>query len=184
MKKAIKLLLISTFFILSSNDANAFSWKQWYVNLKENIIHAWKCGHPEAYVPLRTWHNRLTYDSKKIKEYNEEPWGFGIGKGFVDGNDWHGIYAMAFKDSNFYAQTFFGYGYQHNWNLSEKNDNWKIGAGYTLGFTQRHEYSYVPVPLPLPIGSISYKNISLQATYIPGIHNNGNVLFAWMKISF
>ncbi len=181
--KALKLLFISAILILLSNNAQAFSWSQWFINLKENIVHAWKCGRPDAYIPVRAWHNRLTYDSEKIKKYNEEPWGFGIGKGFWDGNEWHGIYAMAFKDSNFYTETFFGYGYQYNWALS-KDENWKLGAGYTLGITQRHEYSYVPIPAPLPVGSISYKNISLQAAYVPGLKNNGNVLFAWLKISF
>lgn len=181
--KITKTLLFALALVLFTNNANAFEWKQWFTNLKENIVHAFKCGRPDIYIPVRTWHNRLAYDKSKIEEYNEEPWGFGLGKGFTDGKDWHGVYAMAFKDSNFYMQTFFGYGYQHNWSIAN-SDNWKIGAGYTLGFTQRHEYSYVPVPLPLPIGSISYKNLSLQAAYVPGVHNNGNVLFAWLKISF
>ena len=181
--KTLKLFFIAIILILISNNAQAFSFGQWFSDLKENITHAFKCGRTDAYIPLRAWHNRLTYDKKKIKEYNEEPWGFGLGKSFWDGNEWHGIYAMAFKDSNFYAQTFIGYGYQYNWSLFN-SDNWKIGAGYTLGITQRHEYSYVPVPLPLPIGSISYKNLSLQAAYVPGVKNDGNVLFAWLRISF
>ncbi|MBP5399691.1 MAG: lipid IV(A) palmitoyltransferase PagP [Alphaproteobacteria bacterium] len=181
--KILKLFIITTIFILLSNNVQAFSLGQWFSNLKENIIHAFKCGNTDAYVPVRTWHNRLFYDKEKIKKYNEEPWGFGIGRSFTDGREWHGIYAMAFKDSNFYTETFIGYGYQYNWSLFD-SDHWKIGAGYTLGLTQRHEYSYVPIPVPLPVGSISYKNLSLQAAYVPGVKNNGNVLFAWLRISF
>ena len=135
------------------------------------------------YAPLYSWHNRLTYDKRHIRKYNEEAWGLGLGKSFWDDHEWHGIYAIAFKDSNFYLETIAGYGYQYNWSLFN-SDDWKIGAGYTIALTQRHEYSYVPVPLALPMGGISYKNISFQAAYVPGIKNNGNVLFAWLRFSF
>ena len=76
-----------------------------------------------------------------------------------------------------------GYAYQYNWDISESGD-WKIGAGYTIGVTQRHEYSYIPVPLPLPVAGLTYKNVSWQAAYVPGIKNDGNVLFTWLKFSF
>ena len=48
--------------------------------------------------------------------------------------------------------------------------------------TQRHEYSYIPVPLPLPIAAVTYRNFSLNATYVPGVKNDGNVLFTWLRI--
>ena len=181
--KTLKTLLYASVFILLSNNSYAFNWGSWYNKLKENVSYAWKCGRLDTYLPFYEWHNRLAYTKKHVRKYNEEAWGFGLGKGFWDDREWHGVYALAFKDSNFYLETFLGYGYQYNWSLFN-SDNWKIGAGYALGITQRHEYSYIPVPLPLPVGGISYKNISLQAAYVPGIKNDGNVLFSWLRISF
>ncbi len=178
-----KYLVLLILFVLIPHKAHSFEWKEWYEDLKVNIADTWHCGRLDVYTPFYAWHNRLTYDKKHIEKYNEEAWGFGLGKGYWKGNEWHGLYAMAFKDSNFYLETIFGYAYQYNWDLSDSGD-WKIGAGYTLSLTQRHEYSYIPVPLPLPVGGISYKNVALQAAYVPGIKNDGNVLFTWLRFSF
>lgn len=182
MKLKVFIFLFALLIFLPK-QAPAFEWSKWYGNLKENVADTWSCGRLDAYVPFYAWHNRLTYDKRHINKYNEEAWGFGLGKGLWDGNEWHGFYAMAFKDSNFYLETIFGYAYQYNWNLSD-DGKWKIGAGYTLSLTQRHEYSYIPVPLPLPIAGISYDRFALQAAYVPGIKNDGNVLFMWMRFSF
>lgn len=43
---------------------------------------------------------------------------------------------------------------------------------------------YIPVPLPLPIAALTYQRLSLQAAYVPGVKNDGNVLFAWLKWTF
>ncbi|MBR1648641.1 MAG: lipid IV(A) palmitoyltransferase PagP [Alphaproteobacteria bacterium] len=178
-----KLTYLAGILSLLPLSAQAFNWGEWYSDLKENIADTWSCGRLEAYAPFYAWHNRLAYDKEHIDKYNEEAWGFGLGKGLWQGNEWHGLYAFAFKDSNFYLETFAGYAYQYNWALDDSGD-FKIGAGYTLGITQRHEYSYIPVPLPLPVGGISYKNLAWQAAYVPGIKNDGNVLFTWLKFTF
>lgn len=174
----IKKLIYALVIILVLNcEAKAGILDKFETNFKET----WNSDTYDVYIPLRTWHNRLFYDQDKLDEYNEEPWGLGLGVSRYDEDgDWHGIYAMAFKDSNFYMQTIFGYAYLNNWNLDETGD-WKGGLGFTLSLTQRHEYSYVPVPLPLPMAGISYKKISLQAAYVPGVKNNGNVLFTWLR---
>lgn len=152
--------------------------------LKHDVAQTYENGRWHAMIPLRVWHNRLTYDKEHIKKYNEEPWGFGAGLSFYEGNDWHGLYAVAFKDSNSYMQTMFGYARLFNSALDDKED-WLAGYGYTLGLTQRHEYSYIPVPLPLPMAGISYKKrISLNAAYVPGVKNDGNVLFTWLRVDF
>ena len=143
------------------------------------------CEHDyDIYVPLYAWHNRLTYDRRHINKYNEEPWGAGFGISHYDNEDnWSGLYAMAFKDSNSYAETYFGYAYQWNWTYGDERQ-WRAGAGYTLGLTQRHEYAYIPVPLPLPLIGVGYRNINIQAAYVPGIKNDGNVLFIFSRIQF
>ena len=181
--KLKKYLFVFALLAMIPTRSEAFEWKEWINDWKDNVSDTWKCGRLDVYVPFYAWHNRMFYDDKHIRKYNEEAWGFGLGKGLWDGNEWHGLYFMAFKDSNFYLETMFGYGYQYNWNLS-KDGAWKFGAGYTIGFTQRHEYSYIPVPLPLPVASLTYDRFSLQAAYVPGIRNNGNVLFMWMRFSF
>ena len=183
MKLNKYILAITALISISATSAGAFEFKEWYNNLKSNVSDAWSCGHYDAYAPFYAWHNRLTYDKEHLDKYNEEAWGFGLGKGIWKGNEWHGLYAMAFKDSNFYLETIFGYAYQYHWDISDSGD-WKVGAGYTLSLTQRHEYSYIPVPLPLPVAGLTYKNVALQAAYVPGIKNDGNVLFTWLKFSF
>lgn len=146
-----------------------------------NINKTWNSNQYEIYLPFLIWHNRLTYDNKKISGYNETPWGLGIGKYRFDQNrNWHSIYAMAFADSHNKVQPIVGYGFQKIWRPSEL-DEFRIGAGFTLSVTARNEYWYIPIPLPLPIASIEYKQFSIQATYVPGTYNNGNVFFAWIR---
>ena len=148
---------------------------------KYNFSETWKSDSYDAYIPLYAWHNRLTYDQEHIDKYNENPWGFGIGKyRYDEDGDWHGLYAMVFKDSNDYLETMFGYAYQKNWFVNCNRD-FRIGAGFTVGLTQRHEYKYIPVPLPLPLAGLEYGRFALQAAYVPGLKNDGNVLFTWMR---
>ncbi len=178
MKKII-IAFFCSFFVVSSAHADMDSYFQ---QLKQDVKDTWESDKYDAYIPVYTWHNRLFYDKEKIEDYNEEPWGFGIGKSHYDAaGNWHGLYAMGFKDSNFYLETIFGYAYQKNWYVNCNRD-FSVGVGYTLSLTQRHEYKYIPVPLPLPLAGITYKRFSVQAAYVPGIKNNGNVLFTWLRI--
>lgn len=146
-----------------------------------NISETWKSDTYDLYIPFRAWHNRLFYDQEHLDEYNEEAWGLGIGKyRYDEDGDWHALYAMVFKDSNFRAETMFGYAYQKNWFINCDPD-FRVGAGFTVGVTQRHEYNYIPVPLPLPLIGIEYKRFALQGAYVPGIKNDGNVMFTWLR---
>ena len=176
------LSLVAGFVILSTSQSEA-GLKEYWQGLKQDVADTWNSESYSAYAPLYAWHNRLTYDQEHIDKYNENPWGLGVGKYVYKEKDWHGLYAMAFKDSNDYLETFFGYAFLRNVSLNCA-DTWRLGYGYTIGLTQRHEYKYIPVPVPLPLASISYKDVSLQAAYVPGIKNDGNVLFTWLKIDF
>lgn len=150
-----------------------------------SIEKAWRCKQFfDVYVPVNTWHNRLFYDKEKYDEYNEMPWGGGFGVSRLDKDgDWHALYFMAFDDSNYHLQTIFGYAYQKNWYFGA-NEDWHAGLGFTTALTQREDYSYIPVPLPLPLAGFGYKNFEIQAAYVPGVKNNGNVLFTWARMSF
>lgn len=191
-KFAVVLMLIMLGFspkaqaeeVIEEDTLNPFT-EQGRENLwnkaKYNVSETWKSDTYDLYVPFYAWHNRLAYDDEHIEKYNEEAWGLGIGKYRYDKDgDWHGLYAIAFKDSNSYLETMFGYAYQKNWFVNCNRD-FRVGLGFTVGVTQRHEYSYIPVPLPLPIAGIEYGRFALQAAYVPGVKNDGNVLFSWFR---
>ena len=179
----IRTLICAAALLTVFCSSASADFKNYWEGLKNDVKSTWNEGSLSLFAPFYAWHNRLTYDKKHIDKYNENAWGFGVGRSYYDGDDWHGLYAMGFKDSNRYLETIFGYAYLKNYALDEAH-HWKAGVGYTLSLTQRHEYSYIPVPLPLPIAGIAYKNISLNAAYVPGVKNDGNVLFMWLKFDF
>lgn len=151
---------------------------------KRNVSRTWDSDQYDVYVPFWTWHNRLTYDKEKTDSYNEKPWGAGFGKSYYDDdNDWHALYAMAFKDSHNKWEPIVGYGFQKMWTPNGLG-GFKAGAGFTLAVTARDDYHYIPIPVPLPLASIEYNRLAIQATYIPGTYNNGNVLFMWARWQF
>lgn len=176
------MLALALMMIMTIGSAQA-TIEDFINGVEKNIKTTYREGTYNMMLPLRVWHNRLTYDKEHIDKYNEEPWGLGFGLTRYDGLDWHGLYAVAFKDSNDYMQTMFGYAYLKNHAL-DCYQNWMFGYGYTLGLTQRHEYSYVPIPLPLPMAALTYKKVSLNAAYVPGVKNDGNVLFTWLRYDF
>ena len=147
--------------------------------VKTELSQTWQSQDVELYVPINTWHNRNFYESEDIHDFNERPWGIGAGKYRYDENgDWHGIYAMAFLDSNSEIEPIVGYGFQKVWRASE---NVRLGLGYTLGMTVRQDFDYVPIPLLLPLFSVKYKQVALQSTYVPGGYGHGNILFSWLR---
>ena len=146
---------------------------------KTELSKTWQSPDVELYVPINTWHNRDYYDSEEIEDFNERPWGLGAGKyRYDEDGDWHGIYAMAFLDSNSNIEPILGFGFQKVWRASE---NVRLGLGYTLGVTIRQDFDYVPMPLLLPLFSVKYKQVALQSTYVPGGQGHGNILFSWLR---
>jgi len=156
----------------------------WFRKVNYNIGETWRRPHIyDLYTPVYAWHNRMTYDREHIGRYNEATLGLGIGATRYDKDrDMHSLYFMAFRDSNYYFQTVFGYLFVKNWHFNSGRAN--AGVGWTCLFTQRHEYNYVPLPLILPVGSLGYGRVNFQLTYVPGGKNDGNVLFCWFKCAF
>ena len=179
MKKFVFAVVV---WFCSLGDASAFTFNEWKEEIFADVKEIWNSNNYDVYIPFYAWHNRLTYDDKHIAKYNEKAFGFGIGKSIYDENgNWYGLYAFAFNDSNSKLETVAGFAYLNNWSL-DSNGNWKVGAGYTLGVTQREEYAYIPIPMPLPIVGIEYKNIAVQAAYVPGLKNFGNVALFWLRV--
>lgn len=153
-------------------------------SFKYNVSETWKSSTWDLYIPVNTWHNRWLYDREKIDSYNERPWGVGIGRSrFDEDGNWHALYAMEFQDSHNQFQPIAGYGYQRIW-YPDAAKNWRLGFGYTAAITARHEYSYIPIPIILPMFAIEYKRFAVQNVYIPGLRNDGNVLFTWVRWQF
>lgn len=154
-------------------------------NLSDNIQSNWDkslSGNTDFYLPLHTWHNRHFYTSEKIASFNENPWGLGFGKSYLDEKqNWHGFYTMAFLDSHSKIEPIAGYGYTKNW----YKDDFYVGVGYTAFLTARSDINhYLPVPGVLPLFSTGYKNFSLTGTYLPGKTGSGNIAFIWGRYTF
>ncbi|MBV6820823.1 lipid IV(A) palmitoyltransferase PagP [Rahnella sp. PD12R] len=154
-------------------------------DFKDKVSTTWNdSDSQDLYLPVITWHNRLTYDKEKTDKYNERPWGGGYGiSRYDDKGNWNGIYFMAFKDSHNKWEPIGGYGWEKIWTPAQDKD-FRLGLGYTAAVTARDDYKYIPIPIVLPLASIGYNKLTFQATYIPGTYNNGNVFFAWLRYQF
>jgi lipid IVA palmitoyltransferase len=175
---AILIFSISANFVCTSfvcaDESDSF-----YTRAKISLNKTWQSTDYELYVPVYVWHNRSKYTSEKIDEFNEQPWGLGIGKyRYDEDGDWHGLYAMAFLDSHNDIEPIAGYGFEKNFHVSE---NLNLGLGYTAGVTMRKDLNYIPIPLILPLLSVQYKRLAVQSTYVPGGEGNGNILFTWLR---
>ena len=144
----------------------------------------WNDGSWEVFIPLHAWHNRESYPKYKIDGYNEEPWGFGIGKYKMDyRNNKDGLLAIGFSDSNWHFEPLLLYTWQKIWR--DKKDFFRFSAGYMAGFTTRKEWHWCPIPMALPIIGLEAGPVSFSNTYVPGLgKENGNVWFSWASIRF
>ncbi len=165
--------------VSASNDSRGI-----FDTVRQHVSDTWNEGQTELYVPLLTYHMRWAYRDELINKYNEYPAGFGLGRGrYNDSGNWESIYAMGFLDSHSKPTFMVGYAWAPMWELG--NSDIKVGAGLTGFLMSRTNYwSGIPFPGILPVASIGYKQLSLQAAYVPGGTNNGNVLFVWGKWMF
>lgn len=179
--KAQHLLMAFTILLGSTTAFAEEPVKQstWSV-VKDTLSQTWQSPNYELYIPVNEWHNRSFYSSGEVKKYNEQAWGLGVGKyRFDEDGDWNALYGMAFLDSHSKVEPIVGYGFQKMW---RPTDNFRLGAGYTVGFTLRANSHYLsPIPVILPLASIEYKRIAVQSTYVPGYGGNGNILFTWLR---
>ena len=155
--------------------------ESWFQRVWSPVANAYNNGALEFYLPLKTYHSRSTYSQEQIDSYQENPLGFGIGRGlYNEKGNWEGVFAMAFQDSHFKPSYTGGYQWKAIWRPAE---DVRLGLGYLAGLMSRSDIlSYVPFPIVFPVASVAYKNFSLEGTYIPpGGDNAGNVLFIWAK---
>ena len=184
----IRLYTLSTLLacasLFFSLQAKANETQSWYGTAWQHVKDTWYEGEVEAYVPFLTYHLRFAYRQELLDQYNEYPAGFGIGKGrYNSSGNWEGMYAMGFSDSHNKPSFMVGYGWIPTWDLGKSEV--KVGVGLSAFLMSRQDYmSGIPFPGILPVASISYKNLAIQAAYVPGGQNNGNVIFMWGKWTF
>lgn len=180
---AVLLLLLAINSYAASVTEHGSRWTAWPRAISRHFHQIWNEGDNELYISGYAWHNRYTYRPEKIKTYNEQAWGGGLGKGLYDerGN-WQGLYAMAFKDSHNNLEPVLGYAYLKVAHLGE---SLKLGAGYTVLVTARPDIFHgIPFPGALPWVSVTWRRATLSATYIPGAQGAGNVLYILGKWTF
>ncbi len=154
--------------------------KNWLQRLWSPVDNAYSNGATEIYLPFHTHHVRRAYAADKIATYQEHPWGLGVGRGlYNEKGNWEGVYALGFQDSHFKPQWMAGYSWKTFWRPSE---DLRVGLGYTAFLMSRTDIlHYVPFPGIVPVASLSYKNLSLETTYVPGGAGAGNIFFIWAK---
>ena len=144
---------------------------------------AFKDGDWTLYLTGFTWHLPYAYDDERRHAENSEAWGGGVGRYVYDGNDnYHGLYAMAFRDSHYRPEYQAGYNWQHYWG----GEDLKVGLGYTVFvFARADVLDYTPLPGILPLASVRYSKLEVMGTFIPGMGSgNGNIAFFFGRIDF
>ncbi|MFC3908328.1 lipid IV(A) palmitoyltransferase PagP [Legionella dresdenensis] len=189
MKKIPGLIFfISCFFILQ--DAISMPAQQpcqglgkWIEKACSRLHAIWTEGDVDLYLTGYAWHNRYTYTSERVKTYNEQAWGTGLGRSMYDQDgDWHGLYAVAFLDSHKNFEPTAGYAFLKTKHWQNKLN---AGLGFSVLVTARPDIMKgIPFPGAVPMASVGYDRFTLYAAYVPGRQDNGNVLFVFGKIRF
>ena len=149
----------------------------WWAKASEHLKEIWN-GDLQLVLPVHTWHNRWRYDRDKIKEYNENPWGIGIGKYVEPTPDRrYGLLAITFQDSFNKPEPSVWYSWQALW---REGKDFRPSLGFVAGLTCRKNYHWIPVPGIAPTIGFDYKSFSVESLYIPGF----DVLFTWLTWRF
>lgn len=145
---------------------------------KDNLSTTWKEGRLELIVPVHTWHNRTHYTHEQIERYNENPWGIGLAKTYVDQrNNRHRLLALTFQDSFNKPEPTFGYSWQAVW---RGEHTLRPTLGFVVGITLRDDYYWIPIPAAIPIAGLDVGPMSVETTYLLGF----DVLFTWVTWRF
>lgn len=146
-----------------------------------HVTATWQQGDNDLYIPFRTYHLRFAYAEERIDAFHENNWGLGYGRSRYDeAGNWDGLYALAFCDSNGRPQPILGYGHQWIWG---ERAGLHAGLGYSVLLTARSDVErYLPLPGILPIASVSYRDIAVNAAFVPGGNGYGNIFFFWTRL--
>ncbi len=156
-----------------------------YSTYYERIQNVWNSPNSFITVPVNTYHSRDTYTKEQIDDYNEMPWGFGVGKWYRDENNTrHQLLFLGFADSHNKVQLLAGYTWQKDIFLN-KSESLIFGYGCDFFLTARDDYYYIPFPGLTPEISLQYKNFAISTSWVPWLGSNyGNVLLTNIRWYF
>ena len=156
-----------------------------YSCLKERLLNVWDAPNWLLIVPVNTYHNRGNYTEQNIREFNEDPWGLGIGKWYRDKrNVRHELSFLIFLDSYKYPEPILGYAWQKDYFLDIMH-NWSVGYGCNFFITARHKQSYIPFPGLTPHLAVQYKRLALNVAWVPRIsQGTGDIFFTQLRWYF
>ncbi len=158
--------------------------ESWYGTAWRHARDTVEQGRLELYVPVYTLHMPYAYTQAELRSYNDIPWGGGLGEGRYNASGtWEGFYALDFQDSHSRPEYLGGYGWVPTWHPLDPS--FRLGAGLIGFITARADLRrYTPFPGVLPLGSVGYRFLDLEASFIPGGKGDGNVMFFVAKFSF
>ena len=169
---------------VADDRADSPSWyRQWWDAATQDMGQLVSDGGLDLYLPLRTYHLPVAYSAEQRERYNDIPApAFGLGLGhFLENGNWHGLYAMGFRDSNSKASWMAGYSYRWLWSAPRIDGYY--GVGSTVFLMSREDYfGYKPFPGILPLITVGFRNLAIETAYVPGGKGNGNILFLWLKL--
>ncbi|GAA5178850.1 lipid IV(A) palmitoyltransferase PagP [Niveibacterium umoris] len=160
-------------------------YERWWHTAVAETTDITRNGDWNVYLPAKIYHLPIAYTAEQRDRYNETPMpGFGIGRGkYIEDGNWHGLYAMEFRDSNDKPSWLAGYARSWLWDMPRLNGGF-YGLGFTAFIMGRQDYgNYAPFPAILPSFTLGFKQVELEAVFVPGGKGNGNVFFIWFKLN-
>jgi len=180
MKHSVSVALLALLLGPTAYAADTDTAPSFKSSAASELSQIWNEGATDIYLPLHTHHLRQAYSPALIASFNENPWGFGIGRSYKDASgSWHAAYAMAFKDSHYKMEPIVGYARMYP---MARGGDVGMNLGYTAFITARNDIAhYAPIPGVLPMASVEVGRLSLMTTFMPGRHNSGNIFFIFGK---
>lgn len=174
---AVLLAMSGTAQVFAAESETNSSFKSAVIS---EFARIWNEGDTDIYLPLHTHHIRRAYSPGMVASFNENTYGLGYGRSFKDAHGgWHGLYAMAFKDSHFKVEPVVGYARLYP--LARVGEA-SFHVGYAAFITARHDVRrYLPIPGAFPLMSAEVGRLSLMTAFTPGRRNKGNLFFIFGK---
>ena len=177
-KQFVKYICCFIIFLAMSTANAEEDTPSLYQSLTDHFSSIWNDGKYQFLLPVQTIHSPLTYSSEKRKDYNDNPWGFGIGKYIEPTPDRrYGLSVLTFQDSFNKPEPSLFYSWQTLWRAGK---DFRPSLGFVAGITFRDNYHWIPVPGAAATIGFEYKSFSIDTLYVPGF----DVFLTWLTWRF